>query len=193
LIFLYFVSSKLKVGFGFIHGGFSGITIDAIGAHLGVQRTYEAIKQRYAWPCMYQNIYDYVTSCQICQTVKKDSTAKKAPLTSIPVQGLFARLHMDVISGLPTSKYKYKYIRLVTCGFSKWCECFPMRTQEAEEIADILFSQIFSRYGACRTLVSDRHASNLSKIINILCKMFNILHNISPVLITRKAMLLVKE
>jgi len=66
------------------------------GAHLGVQRTYEAIKQRYAWPCMYQNIYDYVTSCQICQTVKKDSTARKAHLTSIPVQGLFARLHMDV-------------------------------------------------------------------------------------------------
>jgi len=62
----------------------------------------------------------------------------------------------------------------VTCGFSKWCECFPMRTQEAEEIADILFSQIFSRYGACRTLVTDRHYSNLSKIINILCKMFNI-------------------
>lgn len=49
-----------------------------------------------------------------------------------------------------------------------------MRTQEAEEIADILFSQIFSRYGACRTLVTDRHYSNLSKIINILCKMFNI-------------------
>ncbi|CAG2246897.1 unnamed protein product [Mytilus edulis] len=41
------------------------------GSHLGVQRTYEAIKQRYFWPKMYQNVYDYVTSCQICQTVKK--------------------------------------------------------------------------------------------------------------------------
>lgn len=81
---------------------------------------------------------------------------------------------MDVLNGLPTSKSKYKYILLVTCGFSKWCECFPMRTQETEEIANILFSQIFSRYGACRTLVSGRHSSNLSKIINILCKMFNI-------------------
>lgn len=95
---------------------------------------------------MYQNVYDYVTSCQ---TVKKDSTARKAPLNPIPIQCLFACLHMDVLSGLQTSKSEYKYILLVTCEYRKWCECFPMKTQEAEEIADILFSQIFSRYGSC--------------------------------------------
>ena len=144
------------------------------GSHLGVQRTYEAIKQRYFWPKMYQNVYDYVTSCQICQTVKKDSTAKKAPLKPLPINGPFARLHMDVLSGLPTSNEKYKYILLITDSFSHWCECFPMRTQEAEEIANILYSQIFTRYGACRYLVSDRHASNMSKLVNILCKMFNV-------------------
>ncbi|CAG2197363.1 unnamed protein product [Mytilus edulis] len=144
------------------------------GSHLGVQRTYEAIKQRYFWPKMYQNVYDYVTSCQICQTVKKDSTAKKAPLKSLPVQGPFVRLHMDVLGGLPTSKEKYKYILLVTDSFSHWCECFPMKTQEAEEIANILYSEIFTRYGACRYLVSDRHASNLGKLVNLLCKMFNV-------------------
>ena len=30
--FLYFVTSKLKVGFGFNHGGFSGNTIDAMSS-----------------------------------------------------------------------------------------------------------------------------------------------------------------
>ncbi|VDI02507.1 Hypothetical predicted protein [Mytilus galloprovincialis] len=81
---------------------------------------------------------------------------------------------MDVLGGLPTSKEKYKYILLVTDSFSHWCECFPMKTQEAEEIANILYSEIFTRYGACRYLVSDRHASNLGKLVNLLCKMFNV-------------------
>ncbi|VDI77535.1 Hypothetical predicted protein [Mytilus galloprovincialis] len=81
---------------------------------------------------------------------------------------------MDVLGGLPTSKDKYKYILLVTDSFSHWCEAFPMKSQEAEEIANILYSEIFTRYGACRYLVSDRHASNLSKLVNILCKMFNV-------------------
>ncbi|VDI18036.1 Hypothetical predicted protein [Mytilus galloprovincialis] len=49
-----------------------------------------------------------------------------------------------------------------------------MKSQEAEEIANNLYSEIFTRYGACRYLVSDRHASNLSKLVNIVCKMFNV-------------------
>jgi hypothetical protein len=44
-------------------------------------------------------------------------------------------------------------------------EAFPLKTQEAQEIADILYSEMFTRYGACRTLVSDRGQNFLSKIV----------------------------
>ena len=61
------------------------------GCHLGVQRTYTAIKQKYFWPGMYQNVYDYITSCDVCQRVKRDTTARNAPLHPLPIEGLFKR------------------------------------------------------------------------------------------------------
>ena len=35
------------------------------GCHLGVKRTYTAIKQKYFWAGMYQNVYDYITPCDV--------------------------------------------------------------------------------------------------------------------------------
>ena len=98
------------------------------GCHLGVQRTYVAIKQKYFWPKMYQNIYDLVTSCDICQRVKRDTSARNTPLHPLPVQGTFDRWHMDSLAGLPKTKQGYQYILLVTVSLSHWSEALPMKT-----------------------------------------------------------------
>jgi hypothetical protein len=49
---------------------------------------------------------------------------------------------MDILAGLPKTKEGYQYILLVTDSFSHWAEAFPLKTQEAQEIADILYSEI---------------------------------------------------
>ena len=36
----------------------------AAGCHMGVQKTYEAVRQKFFWPGMYQHIYDYIISCK---------------------------------------------------------------------------------------------------------------------------------
>ena len=96
------------------------------GCHLGVQRTYTAIKQTYFWPGMYQNVYDYITSCDVCQRVKRDTTARNAPLHPLPIEGLFQRWHMDILAGLSKTKEGYQYILLVTDSLSHWSEALPM-------------------------------------------------------------------
>ena len=106
--------------------------------------------------------------------VKRNTQARNAPLHPLPIQDVFARWHMDILAGLPKTKEGYQYVLLVTDSFSHWAEAFPLKTQEAQEIADILYSEIFTRYGACRSLVSDRGQNFLSKIVSILCKLFNV-------------------
>ena len=59
---------------------------------------------------------------------------------------------MDILAGLPKTKEGYQYILLVTYSFSHWAEAFPLKTQEAQEIADILYSEIFTRYGLVEAL-----------------------------------------
>lgn len=57
---------------------------------------------------------------------------------------------------------------------SRWPEAFPLRSQEASEIAKILYQEIFTRYGAPHTLISDRGQNFLSKLVSELCKLFQV-------------------
>ena len=48
---------------------------------------------------------------------------------------------MDILSGLPTTKDKYKLILVLVDSYSKWVELFPLRTQEATEVDSVLFTE----------------------------------------------------
>jgi hypothetical protein len=56
------------------------------GSHLGIKRTYEAIKQKYYFKGMYNFIQNYILSCDICQRVKRNTQARNAPLQPLPIQ-----------------------------------------------------------------------------------------------------------
>ncbi|XP_064479216.1 uncharacterized protein LOC135392436 [Ornithodoros turicata] len=43
------------------------------GAHMGVRRTYEAIRTKYYWPTMFSDVNRYVRHCDLCQRYKLSS------------------------------------------------------------------------------------------------------------------------
>jgi transposase InsO family protein len=143
------------------------------GGHQGMERTYHAIRLKYFWPRMYSDIKYYCKSCLDCQESKRYHHGKKAPLHPIPVGGPFSRLHMDFLE-LTKTKDGYHYVLLITDAFSKWVEGFPLKTMESSEVAKVLYSEIFCRYGACRTLVTDRAQNFMSKLVKELCKIFQV-------------------
>ena len=144
------------------------------GGHQGFERTYCIIRMKYFWPRMYSDIETYVRSCEACQSSKRDVHGKKAPLKPMPVEDVFSRLHMDILGPLTTSKEGYKYTLLIVDSFSKWPEAFPLKTQEATEIANVLYKEVFTRYGAPRTIISDRGKNFMSKLISALCEIFQV-------------------
>ena len=147
------------------------------GGHQGHERTFAAIRLKYFWPKMYDQIGKYVQSCELCQQVKRPVHAKPPPLQPLPVADLLGRWHIDILSGLPTTKDKYKHILVVVDSYSKWMECHPLRTQEASEIAAVLYREVVCRYGAPRSLVSDRSKSFMSKLIAAMCELFQIIRH----------------
>ena len=125
------------------------------GGHQGHERTFAAIRLKYYWPKMYDEIGKYVQSCLLCQQVKRPVHAKPPPLQPLPVADLFSHWHIDILRGLPTTKDKYKHILVVVDSYSKWMEAHPLRSQEATEVAAVLYREVITRYGAPRTLISD--------------------------------------
>ena len=143
------------------------------GGHLGIDRTYTAIRFKYFWPNMYRDITEYIESCLPCQKAKRHFHARKAPLTPMPISNAFERWHMDILE-LTITPQKYRYVLLVVDSFSRWCEAIPLKTQEASEVANALFAEVICRYGAPSCLVSDRGQNFMSKLVAALCELFEI-------------------
>lgn len=144
------------------------------GGHLGIEKVRTALVLKYYWPRMYQDVINYVKSCDRCQHAKKDYNPAKPPMAALPITKRFDRWHIDILGPLYKTTEGYEYILVCIDSFTRWIEAFPLRTQSAKETATILFQQIFCRYGAPRVLFSDRGRNFMSKLVNALCEMFDI-------------------
>ena len=103
--------------------------------HFGIKKTYAAIQLKYYWPKMFQEISDFVRSCEICQRVKRHAHPNTYPLNPLPVAGVFERLHLDIIGPLHKTSSGNEYILVCVDSFSRWVEAFPLKNQTASEMA----------------------------------------------------------
>ena len=66
---------------------------------------------------MYQNITDYVSTCDTCQKAKVERNRHPVPLNPLPVEDVFARVHIDILCSLPKTKQSFQYVLLVVDSF----------------------------------------------------------------------------
>ena len=110
---------------------------------------------------MFTDIQHWVKSCV-------------APLLPIPVEGAFDRVAVDCLGPFPESYSGNRYVVVFSDYLTRWPEAFAVPTIDAPVIASSLYNEICCRYGAPRTLLSDRGKNFLSKLIRELCKILNI-------------------
>ena len=144
--------------------------------HFGFDRTYLALKQTYFFPGMFQAVADFIRGCDPCQRAKQSVHSKRVPLTPMPITDTFARWHIDLIGPFKETKQGFKHILIIVDSFSKWTEAFPVRSEGAEEIALILHKEIFSRFGAPVSLISDRGQGFMSKLVAAVNEIYNVKH-----------------
>ena len=145
-----------------------------IGAHQGFLRTYAAIREKYYWPQMYREILDYQKTCFPCQTAS-NYHPRPPPLGKFPPfpeSRIWSRVHMDFLGPIKEAKNKEKYILLVVDAFSKWPEAFALPSCDAITVAQVLYKEIFTRYGCPDVLISDRGQCFMSNLVQALCAIF---------------------
>ncbi|KAK3101592.1 hypothetical protein FSP39_004699 [Pinctada imbricata] len=144
------------------------------GGHLGIEKVRVSLIQKYYWPRMHQDIVNYVKSCDRCQLAKRNHNPVKPPMQPMPARDKFECWQIDILGPLQKTKDDYEYILLCIDAGTHWPEAFPLKSQNAKEVANVLFENIFSRYGAPSILFSDRGRNFMSKLINALCEIFEI-------------------
>lgn len=122
---------------------------------------------------MYADLSDYVRSCSDCQQTKRPVHLRKAPLKSLPVEDVFSRFHLDYLGPLPASN-GFRYVLVAIDSTSLYPEIHPTKTCDADVTAQVLYDQVFSRYGCPLSILTDRGSCFRSSLTSALCKLFKV-------------------
>ena len=126
---------------------------------------------------MRKDVYQVVKSCATCHRNQK-VPSKEHSAIALPVTNLFDRIGIDLILGLPITNEKYNGILVITEYLSKYPYAVPIKSKNAQEIAEKLFEYI-SIFGPPKVLLSDQGKEFLNQCLQKLCSLTGIEHRIT--------------
>eukprot|EP00079_Xenopus_tropicalis_P031375 XP_017945146.1 PREDICTED: uncharacterized protein LOC108644818 [Xenopus tropicalis] len=140
--------------------------------HLGTEKTYGLIQDRFYWPKMRETVTDYCRRCLRCLQ-RKTLPIKAAPLEHLKSSGPLDLVCMDFLCIDPDSK-GVGNILVVTDHYTRYAQAFPTKDQKAATVAKVLWEKFFIHYGLPVRLHSDQGRDFESKLIKELLQMLNI-------------------
>ena len=147
-----------------------------LAGHLGKRKTGQRLLQRFYWPTLFKDIDIFCRGCPECQKVSLwyRGVAALVPLAIVDVP--FEKIAMDIVGPLPRSQNGNRYI-LVVCDYAtRWPEVMPLKSIDAEHVAEELMA-LFSRVGVPREILTDQ-GTNFT--LNLLAEIYRLLH-IKPI------------
>ena len=144
------------------------------GAHFGVHKTIEKIKERYYWYKMSEDTKDHIKSCETCNLWKFQSRKPRSDLSNYRVGFPLDRVALDIMGPFPISTKRNRYILVIGDHFTRWMEAYPMQTQHAEEVAKLLVHQFISRFGTPLEIHTDQGSNFDSSLFREVCKLLQI-------------------
>ena len=141
-----------------------------LAAHFGFQRTYDRIRQRYFWKGMYKDVDNWVRSCISCSQRKTHRHKVLTPMVTMKVPEPFQRVSVDVLGPLPITLSGNRHVLCFTDHCTRWPILVPLPETSATTVARAFFDQVICLHGCPETLLSDRGANFLSKIVLEVCR-----------------------
>ena len=141
-----------------------------LAAHFMFQRTYDRIRHRYFWKGMYKDIDNWVRSCISCAQRKTHRHKVIAPMVTTKVPGPFERVSVDVLGPLPITVSGNRYVLCFTDHCTRWPILVSLQETRATRVARAFFDHVICVHGYPNTLLSDRGANLLSKIVLEVCR-----------------------
>ena len=145
-----------------------------LGAHVGRDKLFGLLKERYFWPGMYDDLSRWVRACVECNSVKPHQAKTHGLLVPIRVSYPFELVGIDIVGPFKITARKNKYVLVCVDYFTNWIEAAPLKTLEAEETANLFFKLIITRHGCPSKILTDQGTQFTSKLLKNLCSRLKI-------------------
>ncbi|MFM7683964.1 MAG: RNase H-like domain-containing protein [Bacteroidota bacterium] len=145
--------------------------------HFASLETYKRISEKFYWKNMINDIKFVVGQCIPCCRYSK-IRKNEHPALSLEVEGIFDRIGMDLIFGLPKTTEGFCGILVIIEYLTKYPYAVPIKSKESKEIARNLF-QYISMFGPPKEILSDQGKEFVNSIVAELTKISGIQHSIT--------------
>ena len=142
---------------------------------MGVQKSYDTIRQKYYWPNLFQELYEYISKCVSCQTRSAQNVKPLLQKADIPLYA-FAKLSLDLSGPYPKTLSGNKYIIAFVDWYSGWPEAFAVADKTADTVAHLILEEIYPRFGCPLELVTDNGSENVNRVVKEIPDSLNIHH-----------------
>ncbi|GFU84128.1 retrovirus-related Pol polyprotein from transposon opus [Trichonephila clavipes] len=141
--------------------------------HLGKRKTYLKLRDTCYFPFMRNYIFEYFSTCDLCQKFNYKSALPAGRLMPIVSKSPNDIVTLDLLGPYPASRpERYQFILVVSDHFTKWCELIPLRKASAQAF----FDNYIARYGAPISLISDNGSQFISHVFEHLSHKLDIKH-----------------
>ena len=144
------------------------------GGHLGRAKTEVQVSRRAYWPGWKTDVAAVLKACAPCAQYQRGNPPKRTPLKPLITGDPWERVSIDITGPHPKSSRGHEYILTLIDHFTKWGEAFPIRNHTAPTVVKQLVSQVFTRFGCPKQLLSDQGPEFDSVLMTELCKSLHI-------------------
>ena len=145
--------------------------------HFAARSTYDRIAETYYWKKMMDQIKRLIDQCETCARNKRERELNH-PAIAIKINGLFDRIGIDLIFGLPESEDGFIGIMVITESLSKYPWAKPIKSKSALEIASIL-KEYICIFGPPKSIISDMGTEFNNIIVDDMLKNLGIEHRVT--------------
>ena len=148
----------------------------ACGGHFGPKRTARKILDSgFYWETIFNDAYQYCKSCERCQKTGSLSHRNEMPQTPILICEIFDVWGIDFMGPFPSS-CGFLYILLAVDYVSKWVKAKATKTNDSKIVVGFIKSNIFSRFGILRAVISDQGSHFCNRTFEALMRKYGVHH-----------------
>ena len=129
--------------------------------HRGRQETYDQMHRRYQWKEMYNDVVNYVKSCEECQ--RRSRVRQKKPLHPTWSITVWEKSrNRRCLYALDHEKEGFGFIVFARDDLSGWVEGRAIKAADAKNVAKFIYEDIICRHGCPHRIILDRESENLN-------------------------------